>query len=58
MENKTKIILGGVLVAAGLIAYNKSDKKVSIVTKDDISGKTLSVIVMLIGGYLIYKSNK
>jgi hypothetical protein len=58
MEKNTKLIIGGVLLVGGLIAFNKTDNKLNIKIKEDIGDKTLSVIAAVVGGYLIYKSIK
>jgi hypothetical protein len=59
MEKNTKMIIGTVLLAGGLIVASKTDNKnINIAIKDDIGNKTLSYIVAGIGAYLIYKSIK
>jgi hypothetical protein len=59
MDKNIKMITGTVLLVGGLIVANKTDNKnINISIKDDVGNKTLSYIVAVIGGYLLYKSIK
>ena len=56
MNKNTKILVGCGLVIGGIVAYNNTDNKINI--KGDLGGRFLSVAVIALGGYVLYKSIK
>lgn len=58
MKHETKTLLGAGLTAIGVMYFLKTDNKIDVKEKQTIGGKTLALIPIAVGLYMIFNKQK